>query len=150
MSPDPNRFPAIAAITSVQDRPKPEAHPDFFRVAGNLLGGHAADLSEEYEDFGKTDVKPVSLPEANVVTSRVGLGRTHKVAIDLDMDAVLIPTSTPGHHHLIIDHELTWNAYVKLLKALAEAGLVQQGFVHAAELRGYTQLRTPWTRKVSE
>lgn len=131
-------------------------HRDFFRVADGLLAGNAEiddpydDEDEDSPDFGETLIVPGPLHEANVVTSHFGDGDTHKIAIDLDMDAALIPTSTPGHHHLIVNHELPWDAYAKLLTALNEAGLIQDGYLKASLIRGATVLRTPWTKKETE
>lgn len=125
--------------------------PDFFRVADGLLAGKADLESNDYEiEFGKTKIEPGPLNEANVVTSRVGVGESHKVAIDIDMDAALVPSSTPGHFHLIIDRELSWTSYAQLLIALESAGLIQTGYLNASLKRGATVLRTPWTKKADK
>lgn len=71
----------------------------------------------------------------------------HRVCIDLDMDAALIPTTTPGHHHLIIDHEMSWEDYKKLLDVLLDVGLIQPGYHRASIERGASWLRCPWTPK---
>lgn len=137
--------PPESVIAKAQKR---EAYPDFFRVADGLLAGTADIDTNDYEvEFGKTVITPGPLDEANVVTSRVGVGETHKVAIDLDMDAALIPSTTPGHHHLIIDHQMSWDDYSDLLHRLCEVGLIQEGYLNASLKRGATVLRTPWTKK---
>lgn len=73
--------------------------------------------------------------------------RTHKFLIDLDMPAKVVPSSTPGHCHLFIDHAMTWDTYEKLLIALADAGLVEPGYVNASIDQGYTTVRLPHVRK---
>lgn len=88
------------------------------------------------------------IDEATVITSEIadGSGR-HKVVIDLDLPAHLIPSSTPGHFHLYVDHVLEWHEYEDLLNALAVAGLVEPGYVGASVARGFTAARLPWVKK---
>lgn len=95
------------------------------------------------------------IEKANLLTSRVvqtdefnlfGEER-HKVVIDIDHGAQLIPSSTSGHFHLIIDHEIGWSQYVALLEAMADCGLVERGYVYASKERGYTAVRLPWIKK---
>lgn len=92
------------------------------------------------------------IDEANLIASRVQgdpYGDTHKVVIDLDMPAQLIPSSTPGHFHLLIDAAMPWSAYLDLLRAMMRCGLLEPGYVSASEERGYTAVRLPWVRKDS-
>lgn len=134
-----------------------DLYPNFYRVAKGLESGNI-DLTkgksvDEDGEFGKTPLTPAPLNESNVITSRYVRPRDangnawHKVAIDLDMDAALIPSSTKGHHHLIIDHPLPWGDYKKLLETLRDVGLIQEGYYQASINRGASVLRTPWTKK---
>jgi hypothetical protein len=84
---------------------------------------------------------------ANVTTSKVLGKETHKLVIDLDLPAQLLPSTTPGHFHFYIDKEMTWKQYSKVLKALAGAGLIEEGYLGASEGRGYTSVRLPWIKK---
>lgn len=86
---------------------------------------------------------------ANVITSVVAGtdGKMHKVVIDVDLPATLLPSSTSGHHHLFIDREIPWEAYVNLLDAFVAAGIVEPGYVEASRIRGHTAVRLPWVRK---
>ena len=61
--------------------------------------------------------------------------------------ARLIPSSTPGHHHLIIDQRVQWRPYAGMLRALAVAGVVEIGWAHSALTWGYSAVRLPWERK---
>jgi hypothetical protein len=82
--------------------------------------------------------------DANLVTSHVKDDPgVHAVCIDIDMPCQLFESRTPGHHHLYIDKKIEWEAYVKLLRALAEAGIVEQGYVDASVAKGCTALRIP-------
>lgn len=71
----------------------------------------------------------------------------HLVAVDLDIPAVLVPSSTLGHSHLIIDKELTWPQYRKLLEVLGEVGILEEGYVAASLRRNTTHIRAPWFPK---
>ena len=92
--------------------------------------------------------------DAEVVLSRIPdavlkfPGHTrHRPIIDLDFPAALLPSSTPGHHHLYIDKELTWHQYQRLLRALVDVGLVEQGYYDASNARGFTSVRMPSVKK---
>jgi hypothetical protein len=90
----------------------------------------------------------VDVAEATVTTSRVaGKVGVHKLVIDLDLPAQLIPSSTPGHFHLYVDHEIDESAYFALLAALEAAGLIEPGYLGASEARGFSAVRLPWVKK---
>lgn len=74
----------------------------------------------------------------------------HTIALDLDVPAALIPSSTPGHSHLYIDVALTWNDYKRLLILLGELEVLEEGYVRASLARRATFLRLPWIRKGME
>lgn len=90
--------------------------------------------------------------EPNVVISRFkrpgwnGEDR-HHILLDIDRPAYLLPSSTPGHHHLYIGAGVPWGSIVKLLDALEDCGVLDTGYVEASKKRGYTTLRLPWVRK---
>ncbi|MBV9919827.1 MAG: hypothetical protein JOY78_03095 [Pseudonocardia sp.] len=86
------------------------------------------------------------LETANLVTSE-SVGERHRVVLDIDLPAKLIPSSTPGHSHLYINHEMSWEDYTRLLNVLAEVGIVEPGYVRASLDRGYTAVRLPWIKK---
>lgn len=163
-------LPQTAAAPDHQDAIEARRllYPDFFRVAAKLQAGDidfAQNPGKDSDDERALDTEKLieerPLHEANSFSSRVIkdvfgpllADRTHArhvVAIDLDMDAVLIPTTTPGHHHLIIDKELTWAQYASLLFALWDVGLIQDGYYRACMHRKASWLRTPWTAKPTE
>jgi len=92
------------------------------------------------------------LDEANIITSKVkrtvlDFEPMHKVLIDVDLPAQLLPSSTPGHFHLYIDKPINWVDYVDLLRALERCGIVEPGYVSASIDRGFTSLRLPWIKK---
>lgn len=92
------------------------------------------------------------IDEAQVITSLVDrpgtvVGETHKLIIDLDLPAQLIPSSTEGHFHLYVDKEIPDAAWQTLMYALAAAGLIEPGYMRASITRGFTAVRLPWVKK---
>ena len=94
-------------------------------------------------DYGPNNITVTTdVAKANVITSMIAddLLR-HKVVIDLDLPAKLVPSSTPGHFHLYIDHAMEAEAYFKLLRALSEAGIIEEGYYTASSDQGYSAVR---------
>ncbi len=98
-----------------------------------------------FDDIVKPPVRNVD-DGANVVSSLLTNGK-HAPAIDLDVPAILVPSSTPGHSHLYIDHELSWKDYLRVLRVLTDVRIVELGILQAAERRGTTLLRLPHVKK---
>jgi hypothetical protein len=101
-----------------------------------------------YDEPRKQPDEVENIDNANIVTSKVkGTINQHKPVLDIDFPATLIPSSTPGHFHLFLDREMSWFVYEKLLYALADAGILEEGYVGASIQRGYTAVRLPWIKK---
>lgn len=123
------------------------------RLAWTDFAGHGYD-SEESEPLHMDS--PVGM--ANLVTSLAAdirtdmsnahLGEpTHRLVLDIDHPVHVVPSTTPGHFHLYIDHPIKATAYWKLVAAMVDAGLVEPGYLGASERRGFTCVRPPWVRK---
>lgn len=104
--------------------------------------------SPGYEDWGGLDDIPQTqdVNEANAITSATVTGK-HKLVIDIDFPMYIVPSSTPGHGHLYIDKEIEWPRLVEILGALADAGIVEEGYAAASIDQGFTTVRAPWTKK---
>jgi len=90
----------------------------------------------------------LDLDKAQVITSMVaGESGNHKVILDIDLPAQLIPSTTPGHFHLYIDVEVPEPEYVNMLEAMAKAGVIEKGYYGASKERGFTAVRLPWVKK---
>lgn len=111
-----------------------------FAPAEDYLGMPDRKLFESLEEAGD---------RASVMTSLVAGSRDgmHKIVLDVDMPVVVLPSSTPGHHHLIIDKMLGYTEYFELVRALVRAGVVEPGYKDASIARGYTAVRLPWVKK---
>lgn len=108
------------------------------------------DFEKGYDESDPDLVVVDTVDKANAISSKIASGAfagQHTVAIDLDVPARLVPSSTRGHSHLYIDQPMSWKTYRKLLRALAKAGVVEPGYVKASERRGHTTLRLPWVKK---
>ena len=102
------------------------------------------------EPFPTPVIEAFSQDNADVYSSEANTINLHRIVLDIDMPAFLVESSTPGHYHLVIDKLLTWADYEVLLRALAEAGVIQQGFLNAALQRKATMLRLPWKKKFAQ
>lgn len=107
----------------------------------------------DFDDSYDTDrTVVVDLDQANLITSMVAgpegtAGNLHKLVLDVDLPVKVIESSTPGHFHLFIDHAMTWPEYLAVIEALSAAGIVEPGYLAAAQRRGHTAVRLPWVRK---
>lgn len=106
----------------------------------------SGDSTYEADDEGLTHTAQVSQAQliSSELSARPGF---HYLAIDVDMSAALVPSSTEGHYHLLIGHAMSWPTYEKVLVALNEAGIISDGYLGVAQRRKRTDLRTPWTHK---
>jgi len=103
-------------------------------------------LDDKYEEGGPLH-EPDEQHPANLVSSLCDDG-LHRPALDLDIDAVLVTSSTYRHYHLYLpDVALEWERYVTLLQALSSAGILEQKYVDHSIARGQTLLRPPGVRK---
>lgn len=128
------------------------------RYAEVVTGLHYAvvDFSTDSENIQTDDVTRIirdntALAHANSVGSAVQRNGKptgqHRPVLDLDMDVLVVPSSTHGHHHLYIDHSMPWRDYHLLLTVLGHVGILQPGYVNASHHRRESFVRTPWTRK---
>jgi hypothetical protein len=135
--------------------------PDFFRLARRQraadveFGKQGSDELNSAEAAQKVRSEK-SLDEANSISSEMvrndpesieDFRGWHIPVLDLDFDAALIPSTTPGHFHLILDKPMSWDDYRRLLDVLGDVGILEPGFVGASKRRKSSWIRTPWTRK---
>jgi hypothetical protein len=95
------------------------------------------------------------MEDANLLTSRIEATidteeEKHFIIMDVDHEAELIPSSTPGHYHLYIYHEVTKEQLDKFVAVAREIGLIQQGIVRGYKERGVLCLRKPGVVKGDE
>lgn len=102
------------------------------------------------DEYGHTRFRreAARMDEAEVVSSEIGNGM-HAPVLDFDIPAALIPSSTPGHSHLYINHPMTWRQYKRVLKAMGKAGILEKGYVEASLMRMHSAVRVPWLKKTS-
>lgn len=103
-----------------------------------------ADQREPAEYLNGANVATSLRREATFFTPK------HAVLLDLDVPAYLVPSSTPGHSHLYIDVSISEPAYFRLLDALAQCGIIEEGYAKASKAKGATYLRLPWIKKGRE
>jgi hypothetical protein len=84
--------------------------------------------------------------DANLISSELDSGM-HKPVLDLDFPAFIVESSTPGHGHLYIEQELTWDQYKALLDGFLAAGLIQKAWYQNAIKDKRSYVRLPHVRK---
>jgi hypothetical protein len=89
---------------------------------------------------------PCLKEEANLISSLCFDG-LHRLVLDFDFPVRHVPSTTPGHGHLYIDKAMKWEDALKLLRVMDEVGLLEHGYVMAAEARGSTHVRPEWVKK---
>lgn len=134
-------------------------YPDAGWLAKDrALAGHLVDqgrslwlvptLGEDFRlDDGRIELgnQPRDLDEANLIGSRMQGSADHLPIIDLDVDHEYVPSSTEGHGHLYIrpEHPVPWIKYERVLRAMADAGMIGWAeYVRAVDREG-TFVRKP-------
>lgn len=104
-------------------------------------------LGAEYEE--ERGVRVERKEDANCVSSLLkGDDGWQAPALDLDIPHSYVPSSTPGHGHLLIDVAMSPERWAKLMGVLAEVGILEQSYVEAALKRGHSELRLPGVSKL--
>lgn len=102
---------------------------------------HAVEQAEGVTSYSG-ELAPTTLEEVLGEKPLTG-DRFHRPVLDLDMNAALIPSATPGHFHLYIDKLIPWRKYEQLLIALSDCGIIEPGYMQASIDRGYSSARLP-------
>lgn len=103
--------------------------------------------------YHHSPTKASKLEDANCVTSvRDGssLGNLrHNLLLDIDHEAYLVKSSTPGHYHLYVDIPggIAHDKWADAMSALANAGVIESGYAAASIDQGHATLRVPWDKK---
>ena len=94
---------------------------------------------------------PAAYCDANLVgSSSSPCGTFHQPVIDLDFPAHLEPSTTKGHFHLYLNKDVKWEPFLKVLEAMKDAGLVEEGFYEMTKRRGQAFVRRPGVHKKPE
>jgi hypothetical protein len=86
---------------------------------------------------------------ATLVTSMTKTG-WHMPVIDIDLPCMLVPSSRPGHFHLYINRKMSFDEMMAILRAMNDAGVVQDGIINHVQRRGYASVRYPGVTKSNE
>jgi len=108
------------------------------------------DGDSDYEAEDGDDLFVETLGEAEIVTSALTDSVQHMPVLDIDVPCEYIPSTNEGHGHLYFHKEIPWEKYLKLMRVMADCGLLEEGYVSASEARGYSAVRLPWITKGSD
>lgn len=129
-------------------------YPWLIRMADNLQRAFVDFLINADSKEGPTDERVVKddteWEESTAISSLIRRGPNagkHILLLDLDCDHVYVPSSTPGHGHLIVNEPMDVQAMLGVLDQLSYAGIIEEGFAKSARHRGAAWLRLPWVKK---
>jgi len=130
--------------------PSPAAIRDA--IGERLLYWTPEPLKPSYDEdgFSHLDLRPADHYTATMVTSRLDGTSMHMPVIDIDLPCMLVPSSAPGHFHLYIEKQMSWEKFVAMLEAMEAAGVVGKGYVSYTKRRGYATVRYPGVTKDNE
>lgn len=107
--------------------------------------------TESFDSSYDDERKIAGWENANLISSyaytRADGVEMHTPIIDLDIEHMIVPSTTPGHGHLYINKEITYNQYLSLLEKMAECGIVQRGIVGQCQKYKGTTVRLPHIKK---
>jgi hypothetical protein len=130
-------------VLSSDPAPKPQA-PAFIGPRGTYKVEKLGWDWKNDPDIEKGYYEEAEYWDANLVGSKTPVEEDgHLPCIDLDLPAHLEPSTKPDHYHLYLNKVVKWDKYVNLLKAMYEAGLINEGFMEMSIRRGQTYVRRP-------
>lgn len=103
-------------------------------------------VSDGYGGAAYVDVLtelPAGHFEAQLISSKIAGSDMHAPVLDIDYDAELRPSRTPGHYHLFLDAPMSWRTYKRLLRALRKAGIIEPDYYELCLRRKGSFVRVP-------
>lgn len=101
--------------------------------------------TDGYTRTGGTYLEPEPDVAGDLVSSELLGCKFHAPVFDIDVACQLRPSKTEGHFHLYCSVPTTWRRYKRAMKAMAKAGIVDQGWVKLAQKRKFGLVCTPIT-----
>ena len=100
---------------------------------------HNADIGSTFKADTKTEAEK---DQANLVSSKAtDKEGYHYPIIDCDYPIAVVQSRTPGHYHLFIEKAVPHAAYMHLLQAMYDAGLIGKGNLKQMDHGGATFAR---------
>jgi hypothetical protein len=105
------------------------SHPESVTtVRRRFMRAHTHwDRTDHYQPILETELRDAPEAESDFISSLLEDDR-HAPLFDLDIPARLVPSTTPGHTHLYIDHPMSWRQYKRLVRAMVRAGVVEKSW----------------------
>lgn len=114
-------------------------HLFYYCAAADLPKGVQVDYEKNPAAYERIHT---SESNANLISSEDDEG-LHTPFLDIDFDAELVPSRTPGHYHLMLHGiRMPWEDYEKVINVLADVGIIEDGYRNASLARKATFLRT--------
>lgn len=125
-------------------------HGPLWDAADPQLAATAAALADTHRGGFETLLSQAA-QLAGLRTDRLRpFERTGGSLLGVSALAWLLPSTTPGHHHLYVDLPVRWRVYQRGLRAGVDVGLLEVGYVNASVARCATELRRPGRTKADD
>lgn len=131
------RLPVPVRALTVRSTQRKESHTSLI----DKLRRYRVDAVTFAGNYGEADVRNAFVPDlqGNALSSRsltaTGL---HCPVLDIDFGVQALESSTPDHHHLVLDQLMSWRSYRRLLRALHNAGVIERDWYRLAKRRRMT------------
>lgn len=103
------------------------------------LGG----INKMLKRKSKNDFEECTLMDATHLSSQLRHGDHHVLVLDIEHSVEVVRTNKAGHHHVYINKSMPWEKYVKIIEAMADAGVVDEQWATQALTQGYAHASLP-------
>lgn len=92
------------------------------------------------------DGDEIDFVRANIMSSR-GKDGMNYLLLDIDDNAEVWPSTTPGHYHIVFKEPFNKRDFENVVETLHSAGIIARGNYNQYRTDGALYLRTPWVKK---
>ena len=92
------------------------------------------------------DGDEIEFHRANIISSR-GKDEMNYLMLDIDDNAEVWPSTTPGHYHIVFKEPFNKRDFENVVETLHSAGIIARGNYNQYRTDGALYLRTPWVKK---
>ena len=111
----------------------------------NLKSYFIEDIDDRFE-YIANDGDEIEFDRSNVISTK-GKDRYNYLLLDIDDNAEVWPSTTPGHYHIAFKRPLSDEGFNRVVDVLNEVGIIADGNYGQFKQGGKMYLRTPGVKK---